>query len=110
MFSSIIIQIKMQLQLKMKEKAGINKKQKAKGKAHMTVQMSIQHPIKNGIIQLVRTVCKDFRQTNISNPLIGTRTCAYQGVRNVGFPEHLAYALNEGPVSVMELLKYILNV
>ena len=107
MFSSIIIQIKMQLQFKMKEKAGINKKQKAKGKAHMTVQMSIQHPIKNGIIQLVRTVCKNFRQTNISNPLIGTQTCAYQGVRNVGFPEHFAYVLNEGPVSVIGLSKMV---
>ena len=26
-----------------------------------------------------------FRKTNISNPLIRTRTCAYQGVRNVRF-------------------------
>ena len=32
-----------------------------------------------------------FRKTNISNPLIRTRTCAYQGVRNVGFSENLAF-------------------
>ena len=30
----------------------------------------------------------------ISNPLIRTRTCAYQGVRNVSFSENLAYVLN----------------
>ena len=31
-----------------------------------------------------------FRKTNISYPLIRTRTCAYQGVRNVCFLENLA--------------------
>ena len=31
-----------------------------------------------------------FRKTNISYPLIRTRTCAYQGVRNVLFSENLA--------------------
>ena len=31
-----------------------------------------------------------FRKTNISYPLIRTRTCAYQGVRNVSFLENLA--------------------
>ena len=31
-----------------------------------------------------------FRKTNISYPLISTRTCAYQGVRNVRFSEILA--------------------
>ena len=31
-----------------------------------------------------------FRKTNISYPLIRTRTCAYQGVRNVRFSENLA--------------------
>ena len=31
-----------------------------------------------------------FRKTNIYYPLIHTRTCAYQGVRNVGFPKNLA--------------------
>ena len=32
-----------------------------------------------------------FQKTNISYPLTSTRTCAYQGVRNVLFPENLAY-------------------
>ena len=31
-----------------------------------------------------------FRKTNISNPLIRIRTCAYQGVRNISFSENLA--------------------
>ena len=31
-----------------------------------------------------------FQKTNISYPLIRTRTCAYQGVRNVRFSENLA--------------------
>ena len=31
-----------------------------------------------------------FRKTNISCPLISTRTCAYQGVRKVRFSENLA--------------------
>ena len=31
-----------------------------------------------------------FRKTNISYPLIHTRTCAYQGVRKVRFSENLA--------------------
>ena len=31
-----------------------------------------------------------FRKTNISYPLIRTRTCAYQEVRNVHFSENLA--------------------
>ena len=30
-----------------------------------------------------------FRKANISYPLIGRRTCAYQGVRNVCFSENL---------------------
>ena len=30
-----------------------------------------------------------FRKTNISYPLIRTRTCAYQGIRNVRFSENL---------------------
>ena len=33
---------------------------------------------------------QNFRKTNISYPLIRTRTCAYQGVRNVCFSEILA--------------------
>ena len=38
---------------------------------------------------------KILRKTNISNPLIRTRTFAYQGVRNVSFSENFAYVLNE---------------
>ena len=30
------------------------------------------------------------KKTNISYPLIRTRTCAYQGLRNVIFPENFA--------------------
>ena len=37
---------------------------------------------------------KIFRKTNISNPLIRTRTCAYQEVRNVSFSENFAYVHN----------------
>ena len=40
-----------------------------------------------------------FRKTNISNPLIRTRTCAYQGVRNVSFSENFAYVLNAWPLT-----------
>ena len=36
-----------------------------------------------------------FRKSNISHPLIRTRTCAYQGVRNDSFSENFAYLLNE---------------
>ena len=39
-------------------------------------------------------VRKIFRKTNISNPLIRTRTCAYKGVGNVSFSENFAYVLN----------------
>ena len=43
------------------------------------------------IIYLVRS--QSF--PNISYPLIRTRTCAYQGVRNVSFSENIANVLNE---------------
>ena len=46
-----------------------------------------------GIIHLY--VCRIFRKTDISYPLIHTRTCAYQWVRNVSFSENFAYLLNE---------------
>ena len=46
---------------------------------------------KGSFIKYVRKV---FRKTNISNPLIRTRTCAEQGVRNVSFSENSAYVLN----------------
>ena len=32
-----------------------------------------------------------FQKTNISYPLIHTRTCAYQRVRNIRFSENLVY-------------------
>ena len=44
--------------------------------------------------QSINYVRKIFRETNISTPLIHTRTCAYQEVRNVSFPENFAYLLN----------------
>ena len=43
----------------------------------------------------IKYVRKIFRKTNMSNPLIRTRTCAYQGVRTVGFSENFAYVVNE---------------
>ena len=46
-----------------------------------------------GIIHLVRT--QIFQKTNISDPLIRTLTCAYQGVRNISFSENVAYVLDE---------------
>ena len=42
----------------------------------------------------IKYVDKIFRKTNISNPLIRTRTCAYQGVANVSFSGNFAYVLN----------------
>ena len=47
----------------------------------------------SGIIHLVRT--QNFLKTNISNPLIRTRTYVYQGVRNVSFFENFAYVIND---------------
>ena len=41
------------------------------------------------------TYAKFSEKTNISHPLIRTRTCAYQGERNVSFSENFAYVLNE---------------
>ena len=38
----------------------------------------------------IKYVRKTFRKTNISNPQIRTRPCAYQKVRNVGFSENFA--------------------
>ena len=42
----------------------------------------------------IKYVSKIFQKTNISYPLIRTRTCAYNGVRNNSFSECLAYILN----------------
>ena len=36
-------------------------------------------------------VCKIFRKTNISYPLICTRSCTYQWVRNISFSENFVY-------------------
>ena len=38
----------------------------------------------------IKFIRKIFQKTNISNPLICTQTCAYQGVRNVNFSENFA--------------------
>ena len=38
---------------------------------------------------------QNFPKTNISYLLIRTRTCEYQGVRNVSFSEHCACVINE---------------
>ena len=45
----------------------------------------------------IKYVCKIFRETNISNRLIRTRTSAYQRVENVSFLENCAYVLNGWP-------------
>ena len=47
-----------------------------------------------GIIHLVRTQAKFSEKTKIYYPLIRTRTCAYQGVRNVSFLENFANFAN----------------
>ena len=39
-------------------------------------------------------VHKSFWKTNISYPLIRTRTCVYQEVRNISLSENIAYVLN----------------
>ena len=46
-----------------------------------------------GIIHLVRS--QNFLKNLHFVPLIGRRTSAYQGVRNVSFPENFANVLNE---------------
>ena len=46
---------------------------------------------------------KIFRKTNISNPLISTRTSAYQGDRNVTFAENFAYVLNGWPLPSIKM-------
>ena len=56
------------------------------------------HTIKYGSGPSIKYVRKIFRKTNISNPLIRTRTCAYQGVRNISFSENFSYVLNGWPL------------
>ena len=46
-----------------------------------------------GIIHLVHT--ENLPVNNISYPVIRTRACAYQGVRNVNFLDNFAYVLDE---------------
>ena len=48
---------------------------------------------KIGIIHLIRTL--NFPKKEHFWPLIGTRTCAYQGVRNISFSVNFAYVLTE---------------
>ena len=38
---------------------------------------------------------QNYTKTNISNPLIQTRTCEYHGVRNINFSENVMYVQNE---------------
>ena len=51
------------------------------------------------------TNAKFLKKTNISNPLIRKRTCAYQGVRNVSFSEIFAFVLNELPPMEIRAVK-----
>ena len=46
-----------------------------------------------GIIHLVCT--KSFRKTKISKPLIRTRMCAYQGVKNISVSENVLNGLSQ---------------
>ena len=52
----------------------------------------------------IKYVPKIFRKTNISNPLIRTRTCAYQRFRNVSFSENSVYVLNEWSLRCITLV------
>ena len=55
-------------------------------------------------------VRKIFRDTNISNPLIRTRTCAYQGVKNVSLSENFAYVLIGSLVTQMTVYNLITQI
>ena len=44
----------------------------------------------------IKYVSKIFRKTDFSNPLIRTRTPAYQGVKNFSFSENFVYVLIDG--------------
>ena len=58
----------------------------------------------------IKYLRKIFRKTNISNPLICTRTCAYQGVRNVSFSGNFAYVLNGWPLLPYSYLRKSVSV
>ena len=45
----------------------------------------------------IKYVRKIFRKTNISNPQIRTRTCAYQGLEMLVFRKILRTCLMDGP-------------
>ena len=46
-------------------------------------------------IGIILLACQILQKTNISYPLISTRTSVYQGVRTISFLQHFAYVLNE---------------
>ena len=54
-------------------------------------------------VSFIYYVCRMFRKTNISYPLIHTRMWAYQMVRTVSFSENFAYILNEWSLNKMHL-------
>ena len=64
--------------------------------AYQEVNVNIALNIYGSVVygSFIYYVRKIFRKTNISYPLIRTRTCEYQGVRNVSFSENFAYLLN----------------
>ena len=48
------------------------------------------------------TYAKFSKKNNISNPLIRTRTCTCQGVRNASFSGNFAYVLNGRPCNYFQ--------
>ena len=69
-------------------------------------QILISHLL--GIIHLVSA--QIFLETNTSYTLIRTRTCAYQGLRNISFSENFAHVLSEWPfISSFQKLTNFLN-
>ena len=46
--------------------------------------------VENNLGLFIWYISKIFQKTDISYPLIRTRTCTYQGVRNVSFSEILS--------------------
>ena len=54
---------------------------------------------------LFSTNAKFFEKLTFLNPLIRTRSCAYQGVRKVSFSENFAYVLNGRSLIEKELLE-----
>ena len=52
-------------------------------------------------------VRKSLRKTNISDPLIGARTCAYQGVRKVSFSENFAHVLSGCPLANFSKTQFV---